>query len=813
MCKIPMQINRTMWQNWLNICKSAFVMALILLITASRSFATAWTTSVAGSVNNLSNWTDGSVSPTTFTTPGDTWTVNLAMTLPASVVWTLGTPSLAPVTLQFATGGAISMSGAGSTFTINVYGDMQFEGGTLSLGGAGTTANVTTNGNVVVNSGTISSVASSTHLNLHTYGDFTINGGTVTTSGASSWLYSYTHGNFAMTNGSCNAGGASGVLQNIIYGNCSLSGPASMVNTGAGCTNSVHLALHRSLGNMLINNTTTGTWSGTNIYVDSNCIARLNGDFSTNTGSTAYGLTVNGVLECPAAYVVNGARKFALNASGKLTVAHATGINGAITTTGTRTFNDTANYEFNGATAQVTGSYLPAAPAAPDTITINNPAGVSLSASVTSSGTLLFASGILHTGAYTITLPGALTAVVGAGSASYVHGMLQKTIAGTFALNYEVGDANYCPMKLSLSSMGVSGLLGVKSTNGMHPAVATSGISTSFIANHYWTITNTGASGPTDITPTATYNAVDIIGGSNTDFVTQKYSGSAWLTSALASINTSTIYTSAPVAGIAAASIAGDYIFGNTDCGTAPITGTTTVCEGSTTALSDATPGGVWTSASTGIATITGGGVVSGIAAGTSTISYTASGCTVTIVVTVNPLPNAGTITGAATVCEGRTYTFTDPATGGAWTSSDITKATVSTSGDVTGVAAGTATISYTVTNSCGTATATRTITVISVTECALGSNMYAVKNMATELTVYPNPNRGTFTLTHNMADGQNVHLAILDAVGRTVYNQDLILTDSKAEIALKNVAAGVYMLIATDSRGTQSKFRFTIFK
>lgn len=782
---------------FLNKSKRLLLLVVLLITSQLAGYATAWTTSVAGPVNSLSNWTDGTTSPTTFTTPGDTWAVTMSMTLPASVVWTIGTPSMSPATLSFETGGTISMSGAGSTYTMNVYGDMVFNGGTLSLGGAGTTCNVTTNGNIILNSGTISSVASSTHLFLHTYGNTTINGGSVATSGASSWLTLNTHGNFAMTDGTCNAGGAGSIFTNNIYGNCSLSGPAAMVNTGAGCTNTVHLALNRSAGAMLINNTTTGTWSGTNLIVDSNCIARLNGNFSTTTGSSAFGITVNGVLECPAAYFINGTRKFALNASGKLTVAHAAGINGAITTTGTRTFNDTANYEFNGTVAQVTGSYLPAALASPDTLTINNPAGVSLSASTGTTGTLLFAAGILHTGAYTFTLPGALSAVVGAGTTSYVHGVLQKTIGGEFALNYEVGDANYCPMKLSLSSMGVGGMLGVTSTNGMHPAVGTSGISTSFIANHYWTITNIGASGPTDITPTATYNAIDIIGGSNADFVTQKYSGSVWLPLSMVSRNTSSPYTTAPVSSIATATIAGDYIFGNTDCGTAPITGITAVCEGSTTALSDATPGGVWVSASTGIATITSGGVVSGVAPGTSVISYTASGCTATTVVTVNPLPNAGSITGPSVVCEGRTYTFTDPATGGTWISSNTAIATVGIAGDVTGVAAGTAVISYAVTNSCGTATAVRTVTVITAIACALQSAQPITQNNIGTISLYPNPGFGIFTVYVTASETKTFNMIITNILGQKVKELQLV---ANQPIELNTgLTPGIYHLSTTD--------------
>jgi uncharacterized protein YjdB len=146
------------------------------------------------------------------------------------------------------------------------------------------------------------------------------------------------------------------------------------------------------------------------------------------------------------------------------------------------------------------------------------------------------------------------------------------------------------------------------------------------------------------------------------------------------------------------------------------ITGTASVCAGSTTTLSNATTGGAWSSGATGVASVVSTGVVTGIAAGTATISYAVSNscgsASTTRVVTVNPLPSAGTITGTASVCAGSTTTLSNATTGGAWSSSATGVATVGSTGVVTGVAAGTATISYTVTNGCGSVSTTRVVTV-----------------------------------------------------------------------------------------------------
>ena len=153
----------------------------------------------------------------------------------------------------------------------------------------------------------------------------------------------------------------------------------------------------------------------------------------------------------------------------------------------------------------------------------------------------------------------------------------------------------------------------------------------------------------------------------------------------------------------------------------AAISGSNTVCEsGGTLTLSDATAGGVWSS-STAKATISVGGVVTGITAGTTTISYSYTsvfGCgpvVATYGVTVNPLPNAGSISGPASVCISSTCTLVDGVPGGVWTSSTTTIATISALGVVSPVAAGSDIIKYTVTNFCGSSFASFPLSVVSL--------------------------------------------------------------------------------------------------
>ncbi len=283
-----------------------FFLALLICFT-TKSFATVWTTSTAGPINNLANWTNGTSAPTSFTTPGDTWNVTMAMTM-STGSWIVGTSSMALDTVIFATGGSLAISGAGSTAAITIYGNLLMNGGTLGVGGAGCTGNISVYGSCVVVTGTLASNGASSVMNLSTYGDYYMTGGIVSTSGAASGVIAVNvHGTFNMSGGSTsNTGSAGGTIKLNIYGNGSFNGTAAMVN-GAGCTSVVHFALPSGSGTMLIDNTSTGVWSQTNVYVDTNCTAQLDGNFSSSTGassfSSSYGVTVNGTLICPAAYI------------------------------------------------------------------------------------------------------------------------------------------------------------------------------------------------------------------------------------------------------------------------------------------------------------------------------------------------------------------------------------------------------------------------------------------------------------------------------------------------------------------------------
>ncbi len=121
--------------------------------------------------------------------------------------------------------------------------------------------------------------------------------------------------------------------------------------------------------------------------------------------------------------------------------------------------------------------------------------------------------------------------------------------------------------------------------------------------------------------------------------------------------------------------------------------------------------GGVWSSDDPSYATInSGSGLVHGISDGTATIHYAytgPNGCTAiaTQDVAIVDLPHVEPITAPSgtQVCTSSTIPLHDATPGGTWASDNTAVATVSSTGVVTGVSNGTATISYSITTDCGT--------------------------------------------------------------------------------------------------------------
>ncbi len=144
------------------------------------------------------------------------------------------------------------------------------------------------------------------------------------------------------------------------------------------------------------------------------------------------------------------------------------------------------------------------------------------------------------------------------------------------------------------------------------------------------------------------------------------------------------------------------------------INGSSTLCQSDTLTYHDTTSGGTWIMLNS-IATITTTGRVKAISSGTDSILYVVTNnCSTDTTwkkITIAPLPHAGAITGPSQLCKGALITLTDTASGGVWSHLN-THTAINSQGLVIGNTVGKDTIRYRVTNSCGSDTAKKIITV-----------------------------------------------------------------------------------------------------
>jgi predicted transcriptional regulator len=151
--------------------------------------------------------------------------------------------------------------------------------------------------------------------------------------------------------------------------------------------------------------------------------------------------------------------------------------------------------------------------------------------------------------------------------------------------------------------------------------------------------------------------------------------------------------------------------------------GPTTVCQGSTVVLtSNGGTGFTWSNTETTSS-------ISVTTSGTYGVTVTnAAGCSTTVspvAVTVNPVQVLSPIIGANSVCVGATTTYANTTSGGTWSSDNTAVATVnSTSGIVSGVSSGAATIKYQFVNASGCVSeVTKVVTVNTIAPVSISAS------------------------------------------------------------------------------------------
>ncbi len=225
-----------------------------------------------------------------------------------------------------------------------------------------------------------------------------------------------------------------------------------------------------------------------------------------------------------------------------------------------------------------------------------------------------------------------------------------------------------------------------------------------------------------------------------------------------------------------------------------PISGVSSVCEGSTTNVSDATTGGTWSSGNTAIAAISPlTGTVTGIVAGTTFVTYTLStGCMASLVFTVDPLPDAGTISGPPTVCLDSAVIITATNPGGIWAMTNAL-ASVNSSGVVTANTIGLDTVLYTVSGICGSASA---MTTLSVIRCIF-TGVDPVEIEGGELKIWPNPCSDMFNAELLYSGNRDITFIVYNMLGQRVLEVPA-RTNESATFNTSLMSPGLYRVSVT---------------
>ena len=162
----------------------------------------------------------------------------------------------------------------------------------------------------------------------------------------------------------------------------------------------------------------------------------------------------------------------------------------------------------------------------------------------------------------------------------------------------------------------------------------------------------------------------------------------------------------------------------------------------------------------------------------------------VTVDVSGPPLMPAP-ITGGTSVAVGSSIHLSNDSTGGTWTVSTPSIATVDASGNLHGLASGTDTVFYSLTNSCGHSSV---YSIISVTSTETEVSEQESKS---EIHVYPNPVKDFLTVSANKLRS----ITLYDELGRLRKKQSAVGPETKIDVS--ELPQGLYFLVAETGNNT----------
>ncbi len=425
------------------------------------------------------------------------------------------------------------------TFTIN--GNFTINTGSFS---AGTASVFDINGTFTLSGGTFTGTTGTMYVSGNwdhsTGGTFNHNNGTVCFDGTGSsaiymmsnvenfhsltidktgggWIYMYLTNDKAIMNGNLNLnngyiipwnGGQAKILE--------VKGDVSVSNTFSYTASEIDLNF---TGSTAIQNF---TFTGTTTRINGNItVNKTSGKVNLGSGVTVYtgkSLTVTaGTLNClnqvvsgPTFTLASGAT-LELGSTGGIASSGATG---NIQTT-SRTFNSGSYYVYSGISgAQITGTGLPTTIAG---LTINNSAGVSLTASETINILFTLSNGNLTLGSYNLVMASG-SSISGGSASSFVYtvgtGFLKyNSCAASSSKNFPVGHTNtssgYVPLLISFNSGHTTDDFSVIAVDKVTNDGTRNGTAyTSLVVKAMWFITET-TSGGSNVNLTFQWNAGD----------------------------------------------------------------------------------------------------------------------------------------------------------------------------------------------------------------------------------------------------------------------------------------------------------------
>lgn len=159
--------------------------------------------------------------------------------------------------------------------------------------------------------------------------------------------------------------------------------------------------------------------------------------------------------------------------------------------------------------------------------------------------------------------------------------------------------------------------------------------------------------------------------------------------------------------------------------------------------------------------------------------------------------PAPASISGPSTVCIGDSIALVGSTVGGTWSSSSAA-VSISPSGMISGVSGGVATLTYTITNPCGSATTNCTVNVI---DCPLRLQPGLERKF--EISAWPNPVSSAMIKIEFLSGArEKAHITIANVMGVTV-QEFTLQSNNPADIDF-NVPPGVYIISGITENGMQ---------